>query len=177
MPYSLLNVACSDPQLKQRSAIATSDHWCQTRRKYHLKNTETIFHYENQQLYFPVPDVRIRIRPKRSGSDQIRIRIRNTAYRHYYDTCKAIDNQRIKQSTPAIFSFKPWTMDVVITVEKVRAPNAAVERGVDYNELWLYAALIIHYIDSVLRSWSRWRGTFLLEPEPKFFGPAPEPGM
>jgi hypothetical protein len=47
----------------------------------------------------------------------------------------------------------------VITVEKVRAPNAdmywlhiwwlnqAVERGVDCNERWLYAALIIHCVD------------------------------
>jgi hypothetical protein len=57
-------------------------------------------------------------------------------------------------------------MDVVITVEKVRAPNAgtrlgatnmywphiwwlnqAVKRGVNCNERFLYAALIIHCVD------------------------------
>jgi hypothetical protein len=32
----------------------------------------------------------------------------------------AMDNQRIIQSTPAIFSFKSWTTGVVITVEKER---------------------------------------------------------
>jgi hypothetical protein len=83
-----------------------------------------------------------------------------------YDTCNATFNQRVTQSTPAIFSFKSWTMDVVITVEKVRARNAgrrlgaphmywphiwwlnqAVTRVVDCNERWLYAALIIHCVD------------------------------
>jgi hypothetical protein len=77
-----------------------------------------------------------------------------------------MDDQSIIQSTPAIFSFTSWTTDVVITVEKVRAPNAgrrsgapnmywphlwwlnqAVERGVDRNERWLYAALINHCVD------------------------------
>jgi hypothetical protein len=38
---------------------------------------------------------------------------------HCYDTRNATYNQRIIQSTPAIFSFQSWTMDVVITVEKV----------------------------------------------------------
>jgi hypothetical protein len=37
-----------------------------------------------------------------------------------YDTCNAMDNQRIIQSTPTIFSFKSWTTDVVIRVGKVR---------------------------------------------------------
>jgi hypothetical protein len=31
--------------------------------------------------------------------------------------------QRNRQSTPAIFSFNSRTMDVEITVEKLRAPN------------------------------------------------------
>jgi hypothetical protein len=35
-----------------------------------------------------------------------------------------MDNQRIIQSTPAIFSFKSWTTDVVITAGKLCAPNA-----------------------------------------------------
>jgi hypothetical protein len=66
--------------------------------------------------------------------------------------------------------FLSWTTDVVITVEKVRAPNAgrlseaphmywphiwwliqAVYRGVDCNERWLYAALIICCVDYMLR--------------------------
>jgi hypothetical protein len=58
-------------------------------------------------------------------------------------------------------------MEFVITVEKVPTPNAAgshsgaphmywprilwlnqaVKRGVDYNERWLYAALIIYCVD------------------------------
>jgi hypothetical protein len=89
-----------------------------------------------------------------------------TISRLCYDTCNAMENQRIIQSTPAIFSFRSWTTDVVITVEKVRAPNAgrrsgapnmywphiwwlnpAVERGVKCDERWLYAALIIFCVD------------------------------
>jgi hypothetical protein len=83
-----------------------------------------------------------------------------------YDRCNTMDNQYIIQSTPAVFSFKSWTTDVVITVEKVRAPNAgrcsgapnmywprirwlnhAMKRGVDCNERCLYAALIIYCVD------------------------------
>jgi hypothetical protein len=85
--------------------------------------------------------------------------------RHCYDTCNTMYNRRIIQSMPAIFSFKSRTMDVVITVKKVRASNAgrrsgvsnmywshiwwvnhAVKRGVDCNERWLYTALIIHCV-------------------------------
>jgi hypothetical protein len=89
-----------------------------------------------------------------------------------------MDNQRIIQSTPAIFSFKPWTKDDGITVEKVRAPNAgrrsgppkmywphiwwlnhAVKGGVDCNERWFYTALIIHRVDcSVAESHSNYPG-------------------
>jgi hypothetical protein len=80
-----------------------------------------------------------------------------------------MDNQRIIQSTLAIFSFKSWTPDVVITVEIVRAPNADRRSGaphmywphIQYSMVvnsssvkrrWLYdalinAALIIHCVD------------------------------
>jgi hypothetical protein len=49
--------------------------------------------------------------------------------------CYAIHNsmniQLIIQSTPAIFSSQSGTRDVVITVGKVRAPNAGVDCNVD----------------------------------------------
>jgi hypothetical protein len=82
-------------------------------------------------------------------------------YRLHYVIINASYNQRQR-----FFLFQSWTMDVVITVEKVRAPNAgrtsgaphlywphiwwlnqAVTRGVDCNERWLYAVLIINCVD------------------------------
>jgi hypothetical protein len=78
-----------------------------------------------------------------------------------YDTGNATDNQCIIQSTPAIFSFKSWTMDAVITVEKVRArerhkciglifgglikqfKEALIVMSVDYMLCWLSIALIV----------------------------------
>jgi hypothetical protein len=66
-----------------------------------------------------------------------------------------MDNQRIIQSTPAIFKFKSWTTDVVITVEKVSDKHVLASYlvvkshsgCVDCNERWLYSALIIHCVD------------------------------
>jgi hypothetical protein len=84
-----------------------------------------------------------------------------------YDTCNAMCNRRMIQSTPAIFLiFLSWTPDVVITVGKVRAPKAGrrsgapnmvcphiwwliqtVKRGVDFNYRCTYSALVIHCFD------------------------------
>jgi hypothetical protein len=36
-----------------------------------------------------------------------------------YDKCNALDNQRILQTTPTIFSYNSLIMDVVIKVETV----------------------------------------------------------
>jgi hypothetical protein len=56
-----------------------------------------------------------------------------------------LPNQRIIQSTPAIFSFKSLTMDVVITVQKVRAPNAGRRSGAPHmywpHNWWLNQAV------------------------------------
>jgi hypothetical protein len=60
-----------------------------------------------------------------------------------YDTCNATNNQRIIQSTPAIFSFQSWTTDVVITVEKVRERHtctALLEKMAHFSLLMEYGA-------------------------------------
>jgi hypothetical protein len=51
---------------------------------------------------------------------------------HCYHTCNTMDNQRIIQSTPAIFSFKSWTTDIVLKVGKVLQPNADRRSGVPH---------------------------------------------
>jgi hypothetical protein len=107
---------------------------------------------------------------------------------------RIMDNQRIMQSTPAIFSFKYWTTAVVITVGKVRAPSAgrrtagapnmywphiwwliqAVKIGVDCKERYMYAALVIHCIDCSVANYVECCGIrvericiILGEPEPQ----------
>jgi hypothetical protein len=65
-----------------------------------------------------------------------------------------MDNQRIIKSTPAIFSLKSRTTDVVITVDKVRAPNAGRRSGalnMYWTHIWWKEALIVMSVDYTLR--------------------------
>jgi hypothetical protein len=72
-------------------------------------------------------------------------------FRLCYDICNTMDSQRIIQSTPAIFSFKSWTMDVVITVGKVRASNA--DRRVSFWDVLGPEPPFLHNMRCIFKNW------------------------
>jgi hypothetical protein len=69
----------------------------------------------------------------------------NLVTRLWYDTCKSMDNQRIIQSAPGIFSLKSLSTDVVTTVGKRRAPNADRRSGAP-NVYWPHVWLLIQAV-------------------------------
>jgi hypothetical protein len=70
-----------------------------------------------------------------TANSLLRVQLSFYEIRLCYDTCNAMDNQRSIQPTPTIFSCKSCTTDVVITVEKVRPPNAG-RRSRAPNMFW-----------------------------------------
>jgi hypothetical protein len=81
----------------------------------------------------------------------------STYYSLCYDTCNAMDNQRIIKSKPTIFILFIYNLNHGCCYYSSGAPNMhwphnwwlnqAVKKGVDCNERSLYTALIIHCVD------------------------------